>query len=537
MKTDPLREHRMRALAARLQANAARLPPDTTLEHFVESPGLGSLPISRAQRALCRAADGLAVTHLDSASTHFHFGVDAMPAHNRPRVVFVRTGVRAAKSLIAALALVLRALTCTMRRPPLAHERGDERDGLVGVRPGELVRALIVAPMLRLSRAPFFHVMGALKASETLSKYVVKWGAESITLKRDDGAEVLVEMVAASRGGANLRSTWLAGVVFDEADFHDEDDAAVNLKENFQAVATRVLPGGQVWVVSSPWDDSGEFHELFTGSWGQPGRAVAFHSDSQSMNPTLDPADIEAERRRDPENAAREYDAVPLASGSLAFFPKAAVDVAMASGRTTSLPPNDAPHWGGSDLGLRKNSSALGIARRAGPKVALAYWEELIPAKGAHLKPGEACRSFARTALSYRCLSIMGDSHYADTAHEEFPKVRAEWDGRVACSYQEWQPSAAAQAEAFSRFRTMMLEGQLDLPADPRLRKQIEDTKFKKGPNGIQVVLPKHGAAHGDLLMAVVLACVQVPEHIGTVVGTTLSDIGSRYGDGDGRWF
>lgn len=528
-----------RALADRLRRSTSTLPPTTTLERFVESPDLGALPISPAQRALLRAADGLPVTHLDAAGLHFHFGVDALPAQPRPRVVVLRTGVRAAKSLIASLTLILRSLTCQLRREP---EHADERpgpDGLVGVRPGELVRALIVAPRLRLSRAPFHHVVGAVKASPVLSRHVVKVGAESILLRRPDGAEVLVEMVAASGGGANLRSTWLASVLFDEADFHDEDDAAVNLKENFQAVQTRVLPGGQVWVVSSPWDDAGEFHELFTGAFGHPGRAVAFHSDSLTMNPTLDRADIEAERRRDPENAAREYDAVPLASGSLQFFPKAALDVAMGGARETSLAPNDAPHWGGVDLGLRKNSSALALARRSGEKVVLAYHEELIPARGAHLKPGEVCRSFAATALRYRCLSIRGDSHYADTAHEEFPKVRATWDGNVTCAYDEWQPSSANQADAFSRFRTMMLEGRLELTRDPRLRKQIEDTKFKKGPNGIQVVLPKHGAAHGDLLMAVVLACVQVPEHVGTPVGTTLPDIGSRYGDGgDGRgWF
>lgn len=538
--TSPLTALRLRALAERLQDDASRMPLTTTLEQFVESPTLGSLPISAAQRALCRAADGLAVTHLDAANLHFHFGAETMSRHTMPRVVVVRTGVRAAKSLIAALALILRSLTCQLRRTP---EHPDERpgaDGLIGVRPGELVRGLIVAPALSLSRAPFAHVVGAMKASPVLSRYLAKPPLEqSILLRRDDGAEVLIEMVAASGGGKNIRSTWLTGAVFDEADFHDEDGAAVNLREQYQATVTRLLHGGQTWVVSSPWDDSGEFNELFTESFGRPGRTVSFHSDSLSMNPTLNRADIEAERRRDPENAAREYDAVPLASGSLQFFPKAAIDAAMADGRDESLRPNDAPHWGGVDLGLRKNSSALALARRVGDKVVLAYHEELIPARGAHLKPGEVCRSFAATALRYRCLSIRGDSHYADTAHEEFPKVRAPWDGGAWCAYDEWQPSSANQADAFSRFRTMMLEGKLELTRDPRLRKQIEDTKFKKGPNGIQVVLPKHGAAHGDLLMAVVLACVQVPEHVGTPVGSALPDIGSRYGDGgDGRgWF
>ena len=488
---------------------AAQHPPiPLTLEALVESPELGGLPISPAQRALIRAADGLPVEHLDRAAMMFHFGIamTRFEPTERPRVVIPRTGVRAAKSLIAALALVKGALTCQFRRPPTAGERAGP-DGLVGVRPGELVRALIVAPRMRLTRAPFHHLIGALKGSKRLSRHLVpgKTLAESVLLRRDDGAEVLVEMVAASGGGANLRSTWLAGVLFDEADFHDEDEAVVNLKENYQATVTRLLPGGQAWIVSSPWDDSGEFNALFTDAFGKPGRELAFHSDSLSMNPTLSRADIEAERRRDPDNAAREYDAVPLSSSSLQFFPKAAIDAAMSHGRRINSPPSDAPHWGGSDLGFRKNSSAVAFARCERSKIVLAYHDERIPQKGAPLKPSEVCREFARTAKSYKCSSIRGDGIYGDTAREEM--------SREDCWYEEWAPTNPAVAEAFTKFRALMLEGNLELTADDRLRKQLEGTRFKKSPDGVgvKIVLPKQGAAHGDLLMAVVLACVQVP--------------------------
>lgn len=505
---------------------------ELTLEDLVEDRELGALPISPAQRALVLAADGLPVEHLERDRVAFHFGIDAycFEPSERPRTIIVRTGVRAAKSLIAALAMILCALTCELRRPPQPGERPGP-DGRVGVRPGELVRVIIVAPRLRLTRAPFYHLVGVLKASKRLSRYLVpgKTLAESVLLRRDDGAEVLVEMVAASGGGANLRSTWLAGALFDEADFHDdEDEAAVNLKENYQATVTRLLPGGQVWVVSSPWDDAGEFHGMFTDAFGQPGRELAFHSDSISMNPTLSREDIEAERRRDPDNAAREYDAVPLTSGSLKFFPKAAIDAAMDHGRSTNLPPGDMPHWGGTDLGFRKNSSALALARYQTGKVVLAYHDELIPQKGAPLKPTEVCTEFATVGIQYRCASIRGDGIYADIAHEAFGRVRSE-AGR-SCAYDEWAPTTPAVAEAFTTFRALLLEGKVELTDDARMRKQLEDTKFKKSPDGvgIKVVLPKHGAAHGDVLMAIVLACVQVP--LVEQVAARPAAAGSRWG-------
>jgi hypothetical protein len=540
-----------------------------TLERLVEDRELGALPISPAQRALCRAADGLPVEHLDAERIRFHFGYAANDSESRfvishtfgsrrsvrftppkkPRVIIVRTGVRAAKSLIAAFGLIMSALTCTFRRPP---EHPDERpgpDGLVGVRPGELVRALIVAPRLRLSRAPFHHLLGALKASKLLGPYVVSATKETVTLRRDDGNEVLVEMVAASGGGANLRSTWLAAILFDEADFHDEEGAAVSFGDNYKAVVTRVLEGGQIWIASSPWDDAGEFHEMFSEAFGKAaandnaidfGRALAFHSDSLSMNPTLNRAEIAAERERDPDNAAREYDAVPLASGSLQFFPKAAIDACMEHGRTTNLPANDAPHWGGTDLGLRKNSSALALCRRAGGKVVLAFHEEKIPQKGAPLKPSEVCRDFAGTAVSYRTSVVRGDTYHSDTAFEVFPTVKGP-SGRT-CAFEEWSPGTQSTAIVFTAFRELLLEGNFECTSDPRLRKQMEDTKFKKTPDGgIKIVLPKHGAAHGDVLMAVALAATQVPAE--RLEGdfrrpkAIAASSGDRWGNDDGRGF
>lgn len=387
-----------------------------------------------------------------------------------------------------------------------------DADGRVGVRKGELVRALIVAPLLKLSRAPFDHLIGTMQASTVLSKLLVKTGAESATIRRPDGFEVVVELVAASSSGANLRSTWLAGVIFDEADFHGDEDASVNLPDNLRAALTRMLPGAQVLVPSSPWADAGPFHELFTRYFGRPGREIAFHSDTRSMNPTLSKEEEDAERRRDPDSAAREYDAVPLSSSSRRFFPDEAVRGSVNSTRSMQLSPVDGlAHYAGCDLGFRKNSSALAIARFEGGKVRLAYYDELRPEKNKPLKPSEVCESFANACLSYRVRAVRGDLHYADTADEEFRKHKAD-GGLRTVRYESFQPTMEFTADAFAEFRKLMEEGRLELPDDPRLLKQIADVRSRPMPGGrIQVQLPKQAAAHGDLLMAVVLACVQVP--------------------------
>jgi hypothetical protein len=105
---------------------------------------------------------------------------------------------------------------------------------------------------------------------------------------------------------------------------------------------------------------------------------------------------------------------------------------------------------------------------------------------------------------------MRGDLHYADTAAEELARICFH-DGS-AVAYDEWTPTSDAQAEAFTSFRTLMTEGKLVLPNDARLIAQIRRVTSRPMPGGrVMIVLPRQGSAHGDLLMAVVLACVQVP--------------------------
>ncbi len=530
-------------------AKTSRALSKLTLEQLLEDPDMGGLPLSDAQRALCRAAEGETIVHLDREQIHKHFGVivslDEPPTlefSERPRTVLVRSGVRSGKSLIGAFGALLRSvLTCVFRRPPIENERPG-KDGLVGVRPGELVRALVVAPLLKASRQPFHHLVGSLLASQELKATIVGTpGAESVKIRREDGNVVQVELVAASAGGLNLRSTWLAGILFDEADFHDGDDGAVNLRENHRAIVPRMLANGQIWIVSSPWSDSGHYHEMFTEAFGKPGRTLAFHSPSLDMNPTLDRVDIETERKRDPENAAREFDAVPLASSSLQFFPESAITACCVLDENNAT-PDGSVHFGGCDWGFRKNSSAVAFAKPnpAEQCVDLSYMEELVPSRGSTLKPSEVVSSFAESSLRYNSFLLKGDAFSLDTVLEGLPKVR---NKNGACvEYEVFHPSSEKQTEVATEFRRRMLEGKVRLPKNPRLIQQLKDVRVRKSDTGVKVTMPKRGASHGDVLMAVMLACVQVPAELYEEqepvalttnlfpISRTISSIGGRSG-------
>jgi len=498
---------------AALDAREALEPGGLSLEQIVSGDDLGALPASPVQRALMRAADGVPLgSLLDDERVRYHFGCPANDIGlRRPRYVFVRGGVRSGKSLIAAIAMVLSAIRCTMRRPPEKDEEPGP-DGLVGVRPGEFVRVVVVAPLLSLTRAAFTHVVSLIQQSKVLRPLLRSDPRkESITIVRPDGQEIEIQIVAVSSAGATLRSTWLAGVLFDEADFHRDGEAVVNLEDNFKSIKARLLPGAQCWTVSSPWCEGSSFDELIRGAWGRPGRELAFHSDSRSMNPTLDREEEAAERAKDPDNAAREYDAIPLSTASAEFFPPDVVKACVAIGRGM-LPPNGLAHSAGGDLGFRRNSSAIAFSRFERGKVVLAFYKELRPTKAEPLKPSAVCETFADDCHSYDARTILGDLHYADTAHEELAKHRC----RSARSPEPWtvtysEYDTRETTETFTAFRRLMEEGRLELPDDPRLLAQIRATRRLVQPGGVvKVKLPKQNQAHGDVLVAVVLSAVQV---------------------------
>ena len=82
-----------------------------------------------------------------------------------------------------------------------------------------------------------------------------------------------------------MRSGWMAGFVLDEAALFGEASAgaAVNAEEIIQAAETRILPGGQGWVVSSPYGPTGLLYNLYTKHWGKPGRVLVVRAPTLAL--------------------------------------------------------------------------------------------------------------------------------------------------------------------------------------------------------------------------------------------------------------
>lgn len=561
------------------------LAPGLTLERLLDSlarEGAG-MALSRVQRALVRATDGRSTAGflappdvaagtdtttllpLSGQEHLYHFGtVHPLPVlHQRPRLVYLRSGIRSGKTLIAAIAMILCALTCSVRRPLTPEERAAklQADGPDGMRHalqrGERIKVFLVTPKVSQSQTAYNYIRGALEGSPRLAKLLVKANTEELVIRRPvDGVEVVFRCEAASAQGNNLRSGWLAGALFDESAFFDDGpDAAVTLKDNVTAALSRLLPGGQVWLPSSPWADEGYWHDELVAVQKQADKigntilgetsasataniiaeirrdgrnAVAFHSSSRRLNPAL--PEGQEETVADLSERSREYDAIPCNAGSAAFFIPSILSRAINPDRTRAngldyLPPcAGVPHYAGTDLAFRQNSSTLAIARNVLRKIEgsstpvdvaeVVYTEELVPPVGRPMVPSEVVQGFGRTCQAYGCATMRGDMASVDTAIEALSKLPGS-----QVTYDAWPPTMERNTALFTRVRELMSEGRVDLPNDPQLIGQLKRIQGRMLPGGkYQIIIPRNGRAHCDLVVAVVHAIVQAADGASSVL-------------------
>jgi hypothetical protein len=484
-------------------------------ERFSEFLAWVGLVPSPVIAAIADASQGIRPTlDGDLAQAVFGCSIAELPLALR-RVIVARAGGRGGKtSRLLAPKAVHAAMTVPL--PTLAPE--------------EHAVALIVAPRALEAKQALSFCRGVIASKPELRNrvvnIVVQRGAERlgttdcITLRRYDGKLVDIRIGVASSGGLSARAKTLVFCGMDEAAFFRAEGAHTD-KDLYQAAIQRVVPGGQVWMVSTPWIEGfGVMEELYGEDWGRHEQTLCATGTTRMLNPTWDPDHtIEAHlRRTDPDNASREIDAVPLPAGSKLFFPPELIARAVNDNRPLILEPDlRFSHFAGMDLGFRKNSSALVIVRDEGPKLRLAYMEEVKMVRGQRPPPSVICKGFATACGRYSVWSAQGDLHYSETAREHFgetPVPDPAWRGMNASmrtvAYEEFIPTAESVSKAFGRGRDLMGEGRLELPNHAGLLSEMRRTTARPTPGGgIKVELPRIGNSHGDLSMATFIAVGQ----------------------------
>jgi hypothetical protein len=406
--------------------------------------------------------------------------------------------------------------------------RGSGKSLLAGLRVLHLAATVDVSRLGRGERAlcpivaPDMATAGqvlrfALGAAEAIGLNVIDVSSDGFTIRRKGKQTVRIEVRSASARGSATRGFSMPCAVLDESAFFRDAQHKVNDQEIFDSLRPRLMAGGQIILLSSPWSENGLLYDLFKQNYGHPVDALVAHAPTGLMRPDDDELQktIAALRRSDPEKAAREFDAIFMSINTAAFFDHRALTTAV-SKSALKAEPTDTVGLGG-DFAFRRNSSAfaaVSLGQHSGnyfadPDLAPVFRTiGLLERKPLTepLKPSVVCHDAADFAKAHNTDTIIADGHYREAVAEHL------WDGGNI-TLTSAPEGAAGKAEVFQLARGLLLEGRVKLP-DPdssieaaRLMAQLREVALRPLAGGgvaIESPLWKTGE-HGDLVSAWVL--------------------------------
>lgn len=467
---------------------------------FTAFVALLGVVLTPAQRVLCLVAfdgvepRGLVGGERELARTLFGDVEEVAPLVRA--VLCAVCGARGGKTYLASLRLLHLALTV-----PLGH-----------MARGEQAFALFVAPDLRLARQGLRYALGAAQSVPSIGRLLEDVGADGFTLVRPDGYRVRFEVLPATRGGSAVRGRNLVGAVLDECAFFRGDDAVVNDVEVYRAIAPRVMPGGQLLIVSTPWTETGLLFDLFTANHGHPVTALAAHAPTTLLRDDKHTHSmVERERANDPQNAIREFDACFVPGAGSQLFDPSAFDACVVDDAPLVISrPDHCSIAAAIDLGLRSDSSALAIVARKASLFALLTVDELRPSKGCPLKPSEVCAAFAKTLDLYGVRRVVSDAHYVESAREHF--------GAHGIGVVDAPAGQQGKIDVHMTAKSIIHEGRVLMPPHRRVIEQLKAIRVRPlAGGGLQISSPRRAGAHGDIASAVVLALHAASEMSGNV--------------------
>lgn len=464
-----------------------------TLEGVLTRPETFALPASPLQMAIARAADGRAVDDvIDAERCYRYFGCAAEDlGQSVPTLVVVIAGVRGGKSLLASAAAVKSALN----------------SDLSALRPDELARVAIVAPTVDNAEATYKLLVGSVQSSEVLRPLIEgKVKADTIELRRPvDGRRIEIVVVAASRGAVTLRSRWLAGFVLDEAALFGEEaiGAAITAEELLRAAEPRLLQGSQGWIISSPYGPQGLLWELHKAHFGRPGRFLVVHAPTWAMNPAFPKAQIEEIRARDPDTAAREYDAAWL-DRTASLVSAADYDACIRDIRKWEP---GLQYVAAMDPATRGNGWTLAIRTRRRTedgKVAdaIVFVQQWLGSKAIPLEPRRVWLEIREVLRQYRLTDIYSDSYGTDFAKQTAMDVGI---GLIQRSM-----TADEKLSAYQNLATRMRMHEMEVPNDATLRSDLLSVRKLSRQGSVRIELANTpDGRHSDYAPTVMLAMAQ----------------------------
>jgi hypothetical protein len=393
------------------------------------------------------------------------------------------------------------------------------------LRPGEEAFATVVAQNDKLRQQAINYALGAARSKPELAALLrlpkgTKPGTpvSSFGLHRPDFDRVVTfQGAVASAGGLGVRGVWHTDLALDECAFFRDAGFKINDKDIYEAGVSRVMPGGQCILGSTPWAKAGLLYEFYRDNYEKPTTALVAHATTLLLNDSPETrAVVELETKRDPDNAKREYGAQFMESGTTIFFESSTIDAAVTD---EPFEPRPGDVYGaGGDFGFRSDSSALVMVVLRGDTLHVFDGTEERPTEDAPLKPSVTVAAFA-AKIAGRCQYLMADAHYREAIAE-----------LLDANGLTYAAAPLTPADTYVRARMLMRDGKVKihpLPFRDRLVQQMREVHGRPtSGGGMSIVHPRWATGgHGDLCAALVLAVWFV---CGETVTAPKSELGTK---------
>ncbi len=356
------------------------------------------------------------------------------------------------------------------------------------LQPGEIG----VIPLIAADRAQARNSLNYLKglaAHPVVEPFVQRVLRDSVEFRTG----VVVQVVAASF--RSTRGYTMIDAILEECAFYQSEDSANPDEEIANAIRPALITvrGSRLYGISSPYARRGILWQAFEEHFAKDDSDVlVWNADTLSLNPTVNPREIERAFERDAAVAASEYGRdgrVAFRADVERFLSVEVIDGAINRSRPLELAPRaDVAYVAWADpSGGSQDSFALAIAHRDGARVVLDLVREVKPP----FSPDQVCADFAAVARAYRVTQVHGDHYAGSWVVERF--------GRYGVMY---QPSDKTKSDVYREVLPLFNAGRAELPDHKTLRAQLANLERRVGPSGKDAIAAVPGA-HDDVSDAV----------------------------------
>lgn len=406
----------------------------------------------------------------------------------RPREITIVASIRSGKTMTSAAAAV--RMTQTVSLEGLGH--------------GEIPRIPILSLDLDLAQVAHQHLTGTILSSPVLRELLVEEPkADSVKVLHPSGRPIEICTVAGKRAGSSLIARWLPGVIIDEAPrMAGEGEAVANFDEARRVILGRILPGGQIVAIGSPWAPFGPIFEQVQSGWRKPtAQRVVVRAPGWAMNPVYWTQERIDELKASDPDAYRVDCAAEFAAPESALVPPDALAAATRQAGDLEADPLRS-YVAGMDAGTRGNAWTLIIMSRHGEKRRVDLAREWVGSRNAPLSASEILREIAKIAQRYRVASVWCDQWSADPLQELAQQHGLTLYPRMTPAKERWEQAA--------RFRAELLEGRLEMHPHPVLREDVLRAKRTTTMQGVRLDLPTGGdGRHCDFVPSLMMASAQ----------------------------